>query len=251
MDIKAKNTLTIVVCDDESLGRQGLIRQVEALGHVCVGEAANGLEALEVVQRVKPDVILLDIRMPEMDGLECAQHLSSLDTPPAIVFVTAYDEHALAAFKAEAIGYLLKPTALADVEQALTRADKLSTLQLSQVSNNSQGKSNRQHLAARTHRGIELIALDSIYYFVADQKYVTVKHAKGQVLIDETLKELEHEFENQFIRIHRNALISLAYLEGIEVIPSGQYQVKFKHIDDKLLVSRRHLSELKDKMAAL
>ena len=112
-------------------------------------------------------------------------------------------------------------------------------------------QSNRQHIAARTHRGVELIALQDIYYFTADQKYVQIRHKGGTVLIDETLKELEQEFGDAFFRIHRNALINVNYLEMLEAIDQGQYQVCFKGLSDKLAISRRHLPLLRDKIQSM
>lgn len=106
----------------------------------------------------------------------------------------------------------------------------------------------RQQIAAKTYRGVELIPTENIYYFLADQKYVSVRHKNGSVLIDETLKELEQEFGNKFIRIHRNALISLHYLDGLELVAAGQYQVRCREIDERLAVSRRHLPTLRNKI---
>ncbi|TXJ07349.1 MAG: response regulator transcription factor [Acinetobacter sp.] len=246
--------MNIVVCDDESLARERLVRMVTHLGHQVVAQAENGVQALAQVQKFKPDVVLLDIRMPEMNGLECAAQISTLDTPPAIIFCTAFDQYAIDAFQTHAIAYLLKPLALDDLEHALSKATRLNQAQLqalpAQAKDNAT-TSSRQHIVARTHRGVELIALDDIYYFLADQKYVVVRHKQGQVLIDETLKDLEQEFAQDFIRIHRNALLSLKHIEGLEMLNNGQYQVRCKDIDEKLLISRRHLSQIKERMQHL
>lgn len=112
-------------------------------------------------------------------------------------------------------------------------------------------KVQRQQIAAKTYRGLELIPVENIYYFLADQKYVTVRHKNGSVLIDETLKDLETEFADRFIRIHRNALISLDYLDGLEMVSSGQYQVRCRELDERLAVSRRHLPLLRERMQNL
>lgn len=244
--------MKVIICDDEHLARERLVRLVQHLGHQVAAQAANGQQAIEQVQYHQADVILLDIRMPEMNGIECAEHLSRLDTPPAIIFCTAYDQYAIEAFKTNAIAYLLKPVALDDLQNALAKATKLNQAQLQAISQpNSQSHAGRQHITARTHRGLELIPVDDIYYFLADQKYVMVRHKQGQVLIDDTLKDLEQEFADRFIRIHRNALLALQYLEGIEQIGNGQYQIRCKGIEDKLQVSRRHLPQLKEKMHRL
>jgi two-component system response regulator AlgR len=220
-------------------------------GHQVVGQSSNGVDALAKVDELHPDVLLLDVRMPEMDGIQCAEVLTELDHPPAIIFVTASDQHAIEAFKNQAVGYLLKPVNRDDLSAALTRASRLNAAQLNHLraANEVEPKPlARQHITARTHRGMELIPLDSIYYFLADQKYVTVRHTGGEVLIDETLKELEAEFGDRFIRVHRNALLAIPFLEGIEMVATGQYQVRFRGIDERLAVSRRHLPQLKDKM---
>ena len=250
-----KECMNILVCDDEPLARERLARMVKAAGHDVVAQAANGIEALEQVRLHQPDVVLLDIRMPEMDGIECAEALQELDVPPAVVFVTAFDQHAIDAFNTQAIGYLLKPINQQQLETALKRASKLNSAQVkslqSQVDDNGEQRAARKHIAARTHRGVELIPIESIYYFLADQKYVTVRHEGGQVLIDETLKDLETEFADLFIRIHRNALMAVSHLEGLEFIGTGQYEVRCRGIDERLAVSRRHLPQLREKIAHL
>lgn len=245
--------MDIVVCDDEPLARERLVRMVTHLGHEVVAQASNGYQAIELVEQFQPDVILLDIRMPELNGLECAAQLSLLETPPAIVFCTAFDQYAIDAFKTHAVSYLLKPVALDDLTQALEKAKKLNQAQLQALPNRPKVPTDniRQHIVARTHRGVELIAIEDVYYFLADQKYVMVRHKNGQVLIDETLKDLENEFDDCFIRIHRNALLSLKHLEGLEMVATGQYQARCRDIDEKLVISRRHLPHIKERMQTL
>ena len=245
--------MRVVVCDDEPLARERLSRIIKEEGHEVVAQATTGIEAIARVKETSPDVVLLDIRMPEMDGIRCAKELNELTNPPAIIFVTAYDHYAIAAFKAHAIGYLLKPANKEELNEALERASTLNSAQLNEIRRleDPTAQPTRQHIAARTHRGVELIPLQDIYFFTADQKYVQVRHKNGTVLIDETLKELEQEFGNAFFRIHRNALINLDYLEMLEAIDQGQYQVKFKGLDDRLAVSRRHLPMLRDKIQTM
>lgn len=245
--------MNILVCDDEPLARERLTRMVRAAGHEVVAQAENGRHALEQIELTQPDVVLLDIRMPEMSGIQCAEALLQFDVPPAVIFVTAFDQHAIDAFRTQAIGYLLKPVSQTDLEAALQRANRLNTVQLKYLQLRSDPdfadqKPARRHIAARTHRGLELIPIESVYYFLADQKYVTVRHSGGQVLIDETLKDLETEFGDRFIRIHRNALLAVPYLEGLEFIGTGQYQVRCRGIDERLAVSRRHLPQLREKI---
>ena len=246
--------MDILICDDEPLAVERLSRLVTQLGHQVVATATHGQQAIDMVQFYEPDVVLLDIQMPEMDGLSCAQHLRQLEPMPAIIFCTAYDEHALDAFKSNAEGYLLKPVMQQELAQVLEHLAKLTQAQMSQLKqkeNMDEINISRQQIAAKTYRGVELVPVENIYYFLADQKYVTVRHKNGSVLIDETLKELAQEFGNQFIRIHRNALISVHYLDGLEVVSSGQYQVRCRELDDRLAVSRRHLPFLRDRIQKL
>ena len=242
--------MDILICDDEPLAVERLSRLVTQMGHQVIATAAYGQEAIEMVQFYQPDVVLLDIQMPEMDGLTCAQYLRQLEPSPAIVFCTAYDQHALDAFKSHAEGYLLKPIMQQELQQVLDQLTKLTQAQVSHLEQKEDmdNLEQRHQIAAKTYRGVELVPVENIYYFLADQKYVTVRHKNGSVLIDETLKELEQEFGNQFIRIHRNALINLAYLEMLEVVDQGQYQVKFKDLPERLAVSRRHLPMLRDRI---
>lgn len=242
--------MDILICDDEPLAVERLSRLVTQLGHQVVATASHGKQALDLVREYAPDVVLLDIQMPEMDGLTCARYLAELQPMPAIVFCTAYDEYALTAIKAQAKGYLLKPIEKLELEQALNNLTKLTQAQMSQLEQKEQmdDPTQRHQIAAKTYRGLELIPVENIYYFLADQKYVTVRHKNGSVLIDETLKDLEREFADKFIRVHRNALISLDYLDGLELVASGQYQVRCRDLQERLAVSRRHLPLLRERM---
>lgn len=235
--------MRILVGDDEPLARRRLTHLLKTLGG-CeqVGEAANGRDVIEKTQQLKPDLVLLDIRMPDMDGLEAAAHLRLCQPSPAVIFCTAYDEHALAAFKVQAFDYLLKPVSRHALQDALTRVKKL-------VGNGEEEEGGqRRNISVRTHKGLELIPVANICYFLADQKYVTARHKNGQVLIDDTLKELEQEFTGRFIRIHRNALIAFDYLEGLEQADDGKCYVRLSGIDERLIVSRRHVAGIRKLM---
>jgi two-component system response regulator AlgR len=239
--------MKILVVDDEKLARDRLVRIVERLGgYEVVGEAAHGLEAVQKTQALAPDLVLMDIRMPGMDGLEAARHIAQMEAPPAVIFCTAFEEHAIEAFDVQAVGYLLKPVRAADLEDALARAVRANRAQLAALAEEDiTGASGRTHISARTRRGIELVPVDEIRYFQADQKYVTVRWPGGELLIDDTLRQLETEFGERFIRIHRNALVAVKYLEGLERDAQGHYQVKMRGLDDRLDVSRRHVAGLR------
>jgi len=240
--------MDILIVDDEPLARQRLVRMIEKLeDHTIIAEADNADAALAAINEHDPDLVLLDIRMPGKDGLELAHEISALDCPPAIIFCTAFDQYALDAFGTTAIGYLLKPIKLEQLQEALAKAQKLNKVQraAAQVTT-TDNKNTRTHISAKTRRGIELIPLEDVRYFVADHKYVTVFHRTGEHLLDETLKELEEEFGNRFIRIHRNALVSVKHIEAIERATQGQYQVRLANTEHKPIISRRHVSDVKE-----
>ena len=246
--------MDILICDDEILAIERLSRLVIQLGHNVVATATHGLQALELAEQYLPDVVLLDIQMPGMDGLSCAHELRQLDPMPAIVFCTAYDDQALEAFRSHADGYLLKPVMQQELQKVLDHLTKLTQAQMSNLKQKEimdELNVKRHQIAAKTYRGVELVPVENIYYFLADQKYVTVRHKNGSVLIDETLKDLETEFGDQFIRIHRNALVSIHFLDGLEVVSSGQYQVRCRELDERLAVSRRHLPGLRERIQKL
>ena len=246
--------MRVLICDDEPLARERLARLLAELPDVTVvGQAANGLEALSMVQQQLVDVLLLDIRMPEMDGVETARHLLTLPRAPAVIFCTAYDEHALEAFRVQALDYLLKPVSREQLKQALERARALTQAEVQELARQpvTGSPAGRRHISARTHKGIELIPVADIRYFLADQKYVTVRHSDGEVLIDQTLKERAEELGDNFVRIHRNALVALAWLEGLELAEAGHHQVRFRGIPDRLAGSRRHVAEVRRMMARL
>jgi two-component system response regulator AlgR len=237
--------MRILIVDDETPARDRLKRLIEELdGCECAGEAGNGTEAISLVSRLAPDVVLLDIRMPGMDGVEAAQHLSRLEEPPAVIFVTAYDEYALRAFDAQAVGYLLKPVRKEKLAHALRHAARISPSRLVKVAESARIEHRRDQICARLGEQLRLIPIGDIYYFVADQKYVTVKHRGGESLIDESLKGLAEEFAPDFVRIHRNALIAEKQISAVERTDSGQYVVRVRECGDVLEVSRRHASEL-------
>ncbi|KJV39870.1 LytR/AlgR family response regulator transcription factor [Acinetobacter brisouii] len=245
--------MDILICDDEPLAVERLVRLVSDLGHQVVATAEHGGQVYDLVLEYEPDVVLLDIQMPEIDGLSCARQLAQLEIKPAIIFCTAYDQHALQAFQSQAQAYLLKPIAKNELREVLDQVCKPNQAQVSQFQQSSSqiSKKQRQHITAKSHRGVELIPVEQVYYFLADQKYVTIRHQKGSVLIDETLKDLELEFADQFIRIHRNALVSIKFLDGIESICSGQYQVRLRDIAERLVISRRHLPQLRESIQQL
>ncbi len=241
--------LRVLIVDDEPPARE-LLRSLlaEIADAEVAGEAATGEEALRLAVDVSPDVVLLDVRMPGIGGIETARQLNSLVEPPAVIFTTAYDEYAVNAFEAQAMGYLLKPIRKDKLAGALARAGRLTRPQLQTLAAESgRLEERRTHIAARHRDGLRLIALEEIVFFFAEQKYTTVRHARGEDLIEDSLRSLEEELGSAFVRIHRNALVSVRYLESIERNPDGQYFVRLRGCEAPLQVSRRMAGELKDR----
>lgn len=241
--------MNILIADDEPLARERLRRLIEeSQSHRVVGEAVDGKEVLLLCGRLNPDIILMDIRMPDMNGLEAAYHLSSLENAPAIIFTTAFSEHALAAFDSNAVDYLLKPIRKERLDEALNKARKVNRAQLLELGKNEETGHCRSHISAQISGNIHLVPIEEIYYFHAEQKYVTVRHKNGEVIIDESLKSLEEEFGDRFMRIHRNALVASAFLDGLEKKSSGQWMVKLRGVQQQLEVSRRHMTQVRKQL---
>jgi two-component system response regulator AlgR len=235
-----------LVVDDEPLARERLTRQLRELpGVEVIGEAGDGRTALEAAERLRPDVVLLDIRMPGMDGLEAARHLAGLATPPAVIFTTAYGEYALEAFDHHAVDYLLKPIRGERLAAALAGCTRVNRAQLSALSEStSEDGGVRTHLCARRHGDLVMVPIDEVVFFQADQKYVRVVYAGGELLLEESLKALHDEFGERFVRIHRNALVARQALRAL-VHEAGSLKVELAGSDERLEVSRRHAATLR------
>jgi two-component system response regulator AlgR len=241
-------SLKVLVVDDEAPARERLKSMVsETEGFAIAGEAENGERALQLCDSLLPDVVLLDVRMPGVDGIEVARHLATLPEPPAVIFVTAFDEYAFQAFESEAIAYLMKPIRAEKLRAALAKAGRLTRPQLRQVASATSTSPQRTHIGVRGREGLKLIPVEEVLCFHADQKYTTVKHVKGEDLIDDSLKTLEEEFASSFVRIHRNALVNTRYLERIARDASGQHFVHLRGMSEPLEVSRRMAGDLKDR----
>lgn len=236
-------SLRVLVVDDEPPARERLRQLLEDIpGAACVGEAGSGESALELAMREDPDVVLLDIRMPGMGGLAAARRLAELAEPPAVIFVTAYEQHALEAFDAQAAGYLLKPIRRDQLAAALERARRPSRAQLARLA--GPGAAARTHISVRARDQLRLIPVDEVLCFIADQKYTTVRHAGGEDLIEESLRTLEEEFAGRFVRVHRNALVAIAQVARVEREADGHYAVHLRHDGGRLQVSRRLATEV-------
>lgn len=234
--------MKVVIVDDEALARErlrGLL--AEHADAQLVAEVDSGLAAIDACQRHSPDVVLLDIAMPGMDGLEAARLLAQLPHPPAVVFCTAYDAHALSAFEAAALDYLMKPIRAERLASALAR---VRTFMAGQQQPGGREHTQRQQLCARLRGSLRLIPVADIRYLQAEEKYVVVHHARGQDLVEDSLKALEDEFGDSFVRIHRNCLVARAQLLELRR-HQGTVQAILRDEPVPLEVSRRCVSSLR------
>jgi two-component system response regulator AlgR len=236
--------LRALVVDDEQPARERLAALLRELDQVeVVGEARDAAEALRQVNSLAPDLLYLDIRMPGMSGLELARHLATLDDPPAVIFTTAHGEHAVEAFDAEAVGYLLKPVRKEKLAAATERAQRLNPAQVEAL-----GAPARTHLAVRTRQELRMLRIDDVVCLLAEDKYTTVHHAGGKDLIEDSLRALEAEFGERFVRIHRGALVNRSCIESIERRPDGNWVMHVRGLAETLPVSRRLAGDLKSSL---
>lgn len=242
--------MRVVIADDEPLARERLRSLLaEQPGVEVVAEAENGEQALHACAELQPDLVLLDIAMPGLDGLEAARHLATFEPRPAVVFCTAYDAHALSAFEAAAIDYLMKPVRSERLAAALERARMFLAGRKGQPAAPSQQA--RTLLCARLRGSLRLIPVEDIHYLQAEEKYVVVHHARGEDLIEESLKSLEEEFASRFVRIHRNCLVARHELVELRRNGAGQVQAVLRHGKAPLEVSRRCVASLKQDLKHL
>ncbi|KLD76548.1 response regulator transcription factor [Xanthomonas hyacinthi] len=242
--------MKVLIADDEPLARERLRALLaEHAGVEVVAEAGNGLETLRACAALHPDLVLLDIAMPGVDGLETARHLASFEPRPAVVFCTAYDAHALSAFEAAAIDYLMKPVRAERLAAALERTRTFMAGRSGAAAIPSQQR--RSHLCARLRGSLRLIPVDDIHYLQAEEKYVVVHHARGEDLIEESLKSLEEEFAERFVRIHRNCLVARHELVELRRLGEGQVHALLRHGKQPLEVSRRCVAQLRQEIRHL
>ena len=245
--------MRVLVVDDEPLARARLRALLASMPLIeVVGEAGDGQAAIDACMRLQPDAVLLDIAMPGMDGLEAARALANLQPRPAVVFCTAYDAHALSAFEAQALDYLVKPVRSERLAQAL---DKVRTYLAGRGAGRGAAQAGepraRSQLCARLGGNLRMIPVDDIWFLQADEKYVVVHHARGEDLIEESLKSLETEFADRFVRIHRNCLVAREEIIELRRSPEGHVHAVLRHGGAALEVSRRCLPHLREALQQL
>ncbi|HRD33078.1 MAG TPA: LytTR family DNA-binding domain-containing protein [Rhodocyclaceae bacterium] len=237
--------LRVLIVDDEAPAR---MRLRDLLGDIVatqptelVGMASNGVEALRMLDAAGADVVLADIRMPVMDGVELARHLARLERPPALIFTTAYDEYAVSAFELAAADYLLKPVRAERLAEALGRARKRMPVDDQGLSALAPGA--RRHFSVTERGRILLVPVADVLFLRAEQKYVSAITCAREFLLDESLVQIEQEFPDRFVRIHRNCLVARATVAGVERSPDedgeGHWSIVVKGTNERLPVSRR------------
>lgn len=243
--------LRVFIADDETPARERLKELLADLAAELptevVGEAANGLEAVERLPASRAQVLLLDIEMPGMRGLEVARHLAGLEAAPAVVFVTAHDRHAVEAFELNALDYLLKPVRAARLAAALRKASAAGPPPRAQLA--KAAAQAREYLSVTERHRIVLVPVRDIVYLRAELKYVTLRTRAGEHLIEEPLVALEREFTEHFVRVHRNCLVARGAVRGFERAGGAEeephWNVVLDGVPERLPVSRRQWSEVR------
>jgi two-component system response regulator AlgR len=243
--------LKMLLVDDEPLARsrlRTLLADCKSPLAEVAAEAANAAQAMEHLRRQSFDGVLLDIHMPGADGLALAQVLRTLPEAPTVVFVTAYAEHAVTAFELEAADYLTKPVRLERLQAALARVEKARQ-------GRAGGPEPEQEVLVIQDRGrTERVPVTEVLYFKAELKYITVRTASRSYILDGSLSDLEEKHGAQFLRVHRNALVSRRAVRALEKhfdAEEGEgWAVRLNGIDESLSVSRRQLSAVREALAS-
>ena len=236
--------LRILIIDDEAPARERMARMLSEMpNYEVVGEASSGQHAMVAIAECCPDILLLDISMPGMDGMTLARNLQKGGSQPAIIFCTAYQNQALDAFEAEAVDYLVKPVRAERLAQALEKARRFIGDRVSDAP--------QAFLKSTLGGKVLLTPVQRVICLLAEDKYTTVVHEKGRTVIDDSLTELETRFEGEFFRIHRNALISTRHLRGLERGDNGSVVAVLSGTDERPEVSRRNVAALRKLLAEL
>lgn len=230
--------LKILIIDDEQPARNRLRRMLRDIPSVdCVGEAGTAQEALDLISSTEPNVLLLDISMPGMDGMQLAQRLQASGTSPAIIFCTAWSDKAVEAFECDAVDYLVKPVRAERLEVALDKALRSLSRSIDSI--------DESFLRTTLGGKVSLLPLSEVFCLLAEDKYTTVVHKNGRQVIDQSLLELENEHPTVLVRIHRSTLVARKFIRGLEKAPDGRHFVTLEGREDRLQVSRRNLPAIR------
>ena len=242
------NEIKVLIADDETPARNRLRELLGDIEHTrLIGEAKNGQEVINLATDNQVDLVLLDIRMPKMDGIEAAGHLQKLATPPAIIFTTAYDAYAVQAFDMNALDYLLKPIRLERLQAAIDKASRLSQVQVNAL---KPMQNQRSHFSVMERGRVLLVPIEEVIYLRAELKYITVRTKEREYLIEDSLTAIEQEFGNRFIRLHRNCLVTQNSIMGYErrqqTDGESHYVALLREVPETVAVSRRQQHVLKE-----
>jgi len=241
------SALKVLIADDEAPARNRLRELLADIANLnIVGEAKNGKEVLELITETPVDIVLLDIRMPQMDGIEAAEHLQKISPPPAIIFTTAFDAYALQAFDMNAVDYLLKPIRLERLQTGINKARALLPVQLAAI---KPLQPKRSFFSVHERGRVLLVPVADVIYLRAELKYTTLRTREREFLIEDSLTSLEQEFGEQFLRLHRNCLVAKEAILGYEkrtIEGEQRWVALLKNLTETVAVSRRQMHVLKE-----
>jgi two-component system, LytTR family, response regulator AlgR len=243
-------TLKVLIVDDELLARsrlRTLLGECTEPRVEVVGEAANAVQGMEQIQRTGCDLVLLDVHMPGVDGMALATTLRQMENPPAVVFVTAYAEHAVRAFDLEAVDYLTKPVRRERLQQAL---QKVVRLRGAGEPSGAADAGTSDSLLIQERGRSERVALADVLYLKAELKYITVRTAEKEHIYDGALSDLEQRYPHLFVRVHRNALVARRAVRAVEKhtdpVEGEGWTVRLDGVEERLAVSRRQLAAVRE-----
>ncbi|GAB3273720.1 LytR/AlgR family response regulator transcription factor [Parahaliea aestuarii] len=238
--------MKVLIVDDEPLARERLQRLLARVRPEAECRSADSAEsALALLRDFDAELLLLDVRMPGRGGLALAADLAAQEQPPAVIFCTAYDEYALDALRHQAVAYLLKPVREVELEQALNQAGRVNRAQVAAL--RGEAAPHRSQVSSQGHRGLETLPVAEIRCFLAEQKYVTAYAPQRELLLPDALKDLEQEFGEQFLRVHRNALVAVRFVRRLARDSEG-WCVELEGVEQRPAVSRRHLAAVKERL---
>jgi two-component system LytT family response regulator len=246
--------LKTLIVDDEPIARQVLREQLEAFPDVeIIGEAADGAEALRTIRKDHPDLVFLDLQMPVMGGFEVVRALGA-GPLPVIVIVTAYDEHAIKAFEAGAVDYLLKPVSEARLRNAVTRAATLRNrpegpaervAQIANAAPDHPAVAGGRKIVGRSEGEYLLLDAEDVLAFQADAELVWIVTAKQRLLADQPLHAIEQRFQGtEFQRVHRNAIVNINHVKKLAALPSQRWLMTLSN-SLQVVVSKRQARSIR------
>ena len=242
-------TLKTLIVDDEALARsrlRTLLRDCRSPDAEVVAEAAQGAEAQKYLESMALDLVLLDVHMPGIDGIEVARALRDRADAPAVVFVTAHAAHAVTAFDLDAVDYLTKPVRAERLQQALQKAERF----LKERRALQQADAQQESVLIQDRGRAERVPLSEVLYLKSEYKYLTVRTATRSHILDGSLNEFEERYPTRFLRVHRNALVARSAIRALEKYDDGEdaegWALRLDAIPEPVAVSRRQLAAVRE-----